>query len=260
MKTIDHYISQYKEIRESKDWSAYKFEGINDEEEIEKQKMRYKIGVGLFNELKIPDDYEFVSFLFDQETKLRKSEIENQEPDVLYLYAYFLSRFKNIDDIWKFLDVKYIDFDSEIGFDTNYFLTFKVSDVSKLLKETNHKKKDLLIKTLGIEKEDINFDEEEFQRWEHGKVEYYDFVKPVKRPLKFYRLFEEKELFKSELKRWIEENELDDRNASYELIHFAEYAEDKELLIKALESYLRFDEQGFLHDKFSRELEELKNE
>lgn len=260
MDLIDRYIRKLEEIRNASNWSSLEYVGVDEEEELRRQKERYKIGVGLFNNLLIPEDYDLVSFLFDQEINLRKSKVKNQEADVLYLYAYFLSRFKKIDDVWKFVDAKYIDFDTVIGFDTNYFFTFGLIEIYHLATNTDHKKRDLLVKAIGKRREDTFYDADEFQKWEEGRVEYYDFVKPIKNSLNFYRIFDEKYLFKTEFKKWMKKIDLDDKRMSYKCIHLAKYAEDKEALITSIETYLRYDKEGFLHDKFRRELEQLRKE
>lgn len=254
---IDDYIEKYQNFRDSNNWESLRFTGLNQEEEINKQIERYKLGVGIFNELNLSQDYDLISFLFDQEVQLRKSKVQNQNPDVLYLYAFFLSRFKNIEDVWRFLDVKYIDFDSGVGFDTYYFMRFGVNEIYEYVNETKNAKKELLIKTIGTKKEDILFDPEEFERWEQGKVEYYDFVKPISRPLNFYRLFDHKELYKIEFTKWVKMADLTDRRTAYDCIHMAEYAEDKETLIEALRNYLEHDKEGVLHDQFKKRLSEL---
>lgn len=263
MSLIDQYITKYETFRDSNTWDSLKFDNQGGETEIAKQIERYKLGVGLFNKLNLNEDYEFVSFMFDQELQLRKSNIENQNPDVLYLYAFFLSRFKQIEDVWKFLEAKYIDFDSGIGFDTYYFMTFGIDEIYSYASKTQNTKRELLIKTIGTKKEDIHYDQEEFYRWEKGKYEYYDFVKPIKRPLNFYRLFNHKDLYKAEFTNWIKTVDLTNRRTAYDCIHMAEYAEDKETLIKALQNYLKHDKEGVLHvlnEQFKRRLIELTKE
>jgi hypothetical protein len=260
MRLIDQYINNYETFRKSNNWDSLKFDNEGGESEINKQNERYKLGVGLFNDLNLNEDYEFVSFMFDQELQLRKSNIENQNPDVLDLYAFFLSRFKQIEDVWKFLEAKYIDFDSRIGFDTYYFITFGIDEIYRYASETQNEKKDLLVKTIGTKKEDIHYDQEEFEHWEKGKYEYFDFVKPIKRPLNFYQLFNHKEIYKEEFAEWLKVNEFNDERSAYDCIHMAEYAEDKETLIKAIQIYLKHNKEGFLHDTFKKRLTELTNE
>jgi len=260
MNLIDQYISNYESFRNSNNWESLKFENQSKEIEIEKQTKRFKLGVGLFNKLNVNKDYEFVSFMFDQELALHKSKIGRHNPDVLYMYAFFLSRFSQIEDVWKFLEAKYIDFDSGIGFDTYYFMTFGIDEIYNYVTKTENVKKELLIKTIGTKKEDINYDQEEFERWSKGKYEYYDFVKPIKRPMSFYKLFNHKDLYKQEFANWIKVNEFRDERSAYDVIHMAEYAEDKETLIMAIQHYLRHNKVGYLHDKFKKRLSELTNE
>lgn len=260
MSIIDEYISNYESFRKSNNWESLKFDNEGKEVEIEKQLKRYKLGVGLFNKLNINEDYDYVSFMFDQELKLHKSKIGRHKPNVLYMYAFLLSRFRQIEDVWKFLEAKYIDFDSGIGFDTYYFMTLGVDEIYDYAASTQNEKKELLIKTIGTKKDDIVFDQDEFERWEKGKYDYYDFVKPIKRPMSFYQLFNHKELYKKEFAEWVKENDFKDQRSAYDCIHMAEYAEDKETLIKAIQNYLKHDTDGYLHDKFEKRLNELINE
>lgn len=78
--------------------------------------------------------------------------------------------------------------------------------------------------------------------------------------MSFYQLFNHRELYKQEFSEWIKVNEFKDQRSAYDCIHMAEYAEDKETLIKALQNYLKQDKEGFLYDKFKMRLTELTNE
>ena len=253
---IDNYISDYRSFRKLNNWEALKFENENGKNEISKQLKRYKLGVGLFNDFDIDKDYEFVSFMFNQELQLRKTEIKNQDTDVLYLYAFFLSKFKRIEDVWKFVDAKSIDFDSSIGFDTYYFMTFGVDEIYDYINKIDNGKKESLIQFIGTKKEDILFDQEEFENWEKSKYWYYDFVKPIKRPLGFYRLFDHKDLYKVEFLDWVNTVDLTDFRVAYDCIYMAEYAENREILILALKHYLKHD-NAVLRNRFEKRLEEL---
>lgn len=97
---------------------------------------RNRILIALYNDCQ-PTDYEIVDSIFNEEKKLRKSdwEIENYDVEVLYLSAFILTKFNEVEDIWKFIDSKTIDFDSSIGFDTEYLLSFGVSRVYEYLKK-----------------------------------------------------------------------------------------------------------------------------
>ena len=253
---IDQYIFDYRSFRRLNKWETLEFKNEDGNIEISKQIKRYKLGVGLFNDFDIDTDYEFVSFIFNQELQLRKSEIKNQNTDVLYLYAFFLSKFKRIEDVWKFVDAKSIDFDSSIGFDTYYFMTFGVDEIYDYVNKTDNNKKELLIKFIGTKKEDILFDQEEFENWEKGKYDYYDFVKPIKRPLSFYRIFDHKELYKVEFLNWVKAVDLTNFRMAYDCICMAEYAENKEVLIRAIKYYLKHD-NAVLRNQFEKKLEKL---
>lgn len=149
MNIIDEYINTYLKFRNSNNWESLRYENQDKEVEIEKQLERYKLGVGLFNTVSVDEDYEFVTFMFDQELKLHKSKIGRHRPDVLYMYAFLLSRLGQIEDVWKFLEAKYFDFDSRIGFDTYYFMTFGIDEIYNYAAKTKHDNKELLLKTIG---------------------------------------------------------------------------------------------------------------
>src|SRR5688500_14039469 len=98
---------------------------------------RNRILIGLYNDCR-PSDHKIADFFFDEEKRLRASglQVENYEVEVLYLSAFILTKFDQVSDIWKFIESKTTDFDSSIGFDTEYLLSFGVERVLNYLKVT----------------------------------------------------------------------------------------------------------------------------
>ncbi len=69
-KIINSYIEDLQRLRESEvEFERYDFKLSEDGKKDENQLNRQRIGVGLLNDLKIPDDYNIVKRLIREETR-----------------------------------------------------------------------------------------------------------------------------------------------------------------------------------------------
>lgn len=82
---INTYIKNLRRLRENEAaFEHYAFKRSDDGKRDENQLNRQRIGVGLLNDLKVPDDYHIVKMLIEEERRHRVSNTENYEYDVIY--------------------------------------------------------------------------------------------------------------------------------------------------------------------------------
>ncbi|WP_338791876.1 hypothetical protein [Bernardetia sp. MNP-M8] len=181
---------------------------------------RNRILIGLYNDCK-PSDYKIADFIFNEETILRKSDLKvvvDYEVDVLYLSAFILTKFDKVEDIWKFINAKETDFDSSIGFDTEYLLSFGVDRVFEYLENTEHQNKELVKSAIGENSTDSWFLQEEINDWKKHKHEYFKvFEFPIKDEINFLYQAKEYEYLKSLIPKWSLEksNWTEEQNLTY---------------------------------------------
>lgn len=179
---------------------------------------RNRILIGLYNDFK-PSDYEIADFIFNEEKILRKSDlrlVDDYEVDVLYLSAFILTKFDRVDDIWKFIDAKETDFDSSIGFDSEYLLSFGVDKVFEYLENSKNQNIEFVKAFLGVNLSDSFYSQEEIDDWKIHKYRYFRcFEFPIKDEISF--LYQAKEYddlrilipkWRLEKNNWTEEQNL----------------------------------------------------
>lgn len=166
---------------------------------------RNKVLIALYNDIKT-SDYDIVNFIFIEEKKLRQSNktIDNYDVEVLYLAAYLLTKFNKTDDIWKFLDSKETDFDSSIGFDTEYLFSFGVDNVLEYLKQSNNPNKERLIELVTEDNSNPFHSQEEINEWKNYKQHYFAvFEFPIKDEVDFAFQAKEYKYLKQLLPDWL---------------------------------------------------------
>lgn len=71
-RIINRYLEDLQRLRENAvEFDRYEFKWSVDRKRDENQLNRLRIGVGLLNDLKIPDDYDIVKRLIHEEVKHR---------------------------------------------------------------------------------------------------------------------------------------------------------------------------------------------
>ncbi len=198
------YQNQLKELRENPNLlDNLSIESAKDNNY--NQIARNKVLIAIFNDIKT-SDYNIVNYIFIAEKELRQSKksIENYEVDVLYLAAYLLTKFNNIDDIWQFWNSKETDFDSSIGFDTEYLLSFGVDKVLEYLRLCDNPNKEKLIQLVTVDNSTPIYTQEEINEWKNYKHQYfavYEF--PIKDEVDFAFQAKEYEYLKQLLSDWL---------------------------------------------------------
>lgn len=199
---------------------------------------RNRILIALYNDWK-SSDYEIVDFIFNEEKKLRQSnlEFENYEVDVLYLAAFILTKFNKIEDIWKFIDSKTTDFDSSIGFDTEYLLSFGVNRVINYLKEDQNSKSKLT-DLVNINLLESNYTQEEIDVWKIFKHQYFAvFEFPIKDEIDFSFQAKEYEHLETILPNWFEQKETWSENQNLTSIAICRELNLDKLRLDSLRNY-----------------------
>lgn len=166
---------------------------------------RNKVLIALYNDIKT-SDYDIVNFIFIEEKELRQSNktIDNYDVEVLYLTAYLLTKFNKTDDIWKFLDSKETDFDSSIGFDTEYLFSFGVDNVLEYLKQSDNPNKERLIELVTEDNSNPFHSQEEINEWKNYKQHYFAvFEFPIKDEVDFAFQAKEYKYLKQLLPDWL---------------------------------------------------------
>ena len=169
------------------------------------QKARNKVLIALYNDIKT-SDYDIVNFIFIEEKELRQSNktIDNYDVEVLYLAAYLLTKFNKTDDIWKFLDSKETDFDSSIGFDTEYLFSFGVDNVLEYLRQSDNPNKERLIELVTEDNSNPIHSQEEINEWKNYKQHYFAvFEFPIKDEVDFAFQAKEYKYLKQLLPDWL---------------------------------------------------------
>ncbi|WP_281228284.1 hypothetical protein [Flavobacterium aquiphilum] len=204
MNLQEIYQNQLKELRENPNLlDNLSIESAKDNNY--NQIARNKVLIAIFNDIKT-SDYNIVNYIFIAEKELRQSKksIENYEVDVLYLAAYLLTKFNNIDDIWQFWNSKETDFDSSIGFDTEYLLSFGVDKVLEYLRLCDNPNKEKLIQLVTVDNSTPIYTQEEINEWKNYKHQYfavYEF--PIKDEVDFAFQAKEYEYLKQLLSDWL---------------------------------------------------------
>lgn len=149
----------------------YRFQQESNES---KQAERLALNIAMYNDFKL-SDYSIAKFLFDQELMWRKDKnyYNNAQDDVdnLYFSAWLLTHYQNIENIFDFYELKFIDFDSQCGVDSEFIYCYGIKAIKDYLKKTHHSKSHALTEFLN---EDIeSYSDEEINAWQAWKKDYF---------------------------------------------------------------------------------------
>lgn len=234
---IQKYIEKLNKLRANEEeFKNYEFTLSKDKKQDENQKNRFRIGVGLFNDLQIPEDYSIVKRLFEEELKHRNAKTENYDFEVIYMYCYFLSEFGKIEDVWQFAELKFDgSMDADLGFDTGFFLTFGKEELRHYLNKSTHRLKEKIQQK--IFSNESWFTDENGMEYKENQISYFGLKEPILNPIDFYMFLDEKELFKAELNKWKSKHDLCDILNANAYINYAEYLGDEDEIYKAMNNY-----------------------
>ena len=251
---IGKYIKKLDKLRvDEKEMDNYRFKLSKDKKKDINQSNRAALGIILYNYLKIPDDYLMIKTLFEEEIKHRNSKTENYEYEDIYMYAFLLSEFKKIEDIWPYAALKFDgSMDSDMGFEIGFFLTYGKENLRKYLSTSQHplKKK---IEDKIFDNESI-YSDETGEEYRQQQIAYFDFRKPISDPLYFYKWVNEKEYFKAEFLNWRAKTNLSAYQNAYNYVVYAKYLGEEEELIKAMENYIAVKPDDRLSTEYRAQL------
>lgn len=161
---------------------------------------RIRLLIALFNDRRA-EDYLLLKFLLIQEGLLRRAAPENltkriagffYDVDFLYLAAYLLTTHQQPADIWLFTELKSIDFDTHIGFDSEYLFAMGISATYDYVLENDHPQKEQLLRFIGTDSSACPFTEDDLQIWRTGKERYFElFCFPLKGSTAFQQSVQE---------------------------------------------------------------------
>jgi len=193
---------------------------------------RLRLNIAMYNDLR-QTDFEIAKFLFEQEKEWRKVVVD-EGVDNLYFSAFLLSLFNNPAVVWQFLETKYIDFDSSIGFDGQFLLAAGIETTYQYLETVDHPDKERLLKYIGQNAQSCFYTQKEIDDWKANKIDYFqDYQYPIENEIDFFYLTNEKQLFLEALPGWINAQETWTRDNSLTYNMYAEYAGDVLMQIEA---------------------------
>lgn len=254
------YIDELEKLRSDKTLlSNYSNESATDKNS--NQIKRNRILIGLYNDCQ-HSDYEIANFLFNEEKELRQSdqEIEEYEVEVLYLSAFILTKFNKVEDIWSFIDSKETDFDSSIGFDIEYLLSFGIDEVKKYLNDCNHPKRELALKLTGVSNQSPPYSQEEINDWKRSKHEYFSvFEFPIKDEVNFSFQAKEYKRLKSLLPNWLSKKSEWTENQNLTSIAIGRILQLNEFHLESLKHYVNTFKNSVRNKMFKEDIVKLEN-
>lgn len=255
---IKRYIEDLRRLRENEgELERYKFKLSHDSTKDENQLNRQRIGVGLLNDLKIPDDYDIVKRLTQEETRHRLSNTVNYEYEVIYLYYYLLSHFGVIEDIWDFAELKFDGtMDSDSGFETGYFLTYGKEKLRKFLQDSPNQLSNKIYNKIFFSEN--AYSDDDGQDYKGQQKAYFGLVLPLKDDPGNYLWIREKEGFKESFIKWKECTDLSNKWNADEYVRFSEYLNDENEIEKAMLNLINVSPESWAAEKYMKQLKQKR--
>ena len=253
-KIINRYLEDLQRLRENAvEFDRYEFKRSVDGKRDENQLNRLRIGVGLLNDLKIPDDYDIVKRLIQEEVKHRHANTENYEFEVIYLFFYLLSEFGVLENIWEFAELKFDGtMDSDTGFETGFFLTYGKERLRSFLKSSSHKLRDKIYDK--VFSNESGFDDRDGQGYKEQQKAYFGLIQPLKDEPGNYIWIKEKDGFEESFRRWKESTDLSNEWSAHEYIRFSEYLGDEDEIEKAMINFVKVSPKSWSGKKYRKQL------
>lgn len=247
---INKYISELNTLRITEDYSKYNIK-IESNEDIN-QINRYRIGVGLFNNLNTKADYQIVKHLLSEQISCMKLNPGNFDHEIIYMYFYFISEFKNIEDIWDYAHLKFSgDMDSDIGFDTEFFLVYGKENLKTYLNSSNHKLRDKVYSK--IFSDENYFSDNSAEEYKINIISFFGFKRPIANPLHFCKILNEKECFLNEFKNYKNQLDLTNFRNTYDYVNYAKFTEDKSEICEALNKFIEYHPENWITKDYINE-------
>lgn len=257
-KIINRYIEDLRRLRENEgELELYEFKLSLDGTKDENQLNRQRIGIGLLNDLKIPDDYDIVKKLIKEETRHRLSNTENYEYEVIYLYYYLLSQFGVIEDIWDFAELKFDGtMDADSGFETGFFLTYGKENLRNFLQKSPHKLRDKIYRKVFAD--ETAFSDDDGQGYNEQQKAYFGLTLPLKDQPSDYLWIREKEGFQESFIKWKESTDLSNQWNAHEYIRFSEYLDDEIEIEKAMVNLVNVSPKSWSAEKYRKQIRQKR--
>jgi len=206
---------------------------------------RLKLNIALANDFN-QDDYHISKYLFEQEFEWRKSqnyfEEESGEVDNLYFSALVLSRYNQPETIIKFIQTKSIDFDSQIGFDSEYLFTNGITNTYEYALTCGEQTKKLIYKQIGNDADKSGFSEEDIENWKGFKHDYSEnYIIPVKNEMWFLYSVKEKEVLQNVYEKWVIDKKEWTIDDVHKYITYSKYLSEKSHLVNAHEMKIELE-------------------
>jgi len=255
---INRYIEDLQRLRDDEvEFERYEFKLSNDGKKDENQLNRQRIGVGLSNDLKIPDDYGIVKRLIEEETRHRLSNTENYEFEVIYLYYYLLSQFGVIEDIWNFSELKFDGtMDADSGFETGFFLTYGKENLRSFLRKSSHKLRDKIYNKVFFD--ETAFSDSDGQSYIEQQRAYFGLAEPLKDEPGNYLWIREKQGFEECFRDWKKSTDLSDEWNAHEYVRFSEYLGDENEIELAMINFVNISPKSWSAEKYKKQLRRKK--
>jgi len=167
---FNNYKNELDQIRANRKLLAkfsFDIENIN-------QAKRLRLCIACFNDFN-PSDYDIAYFLFQEESKWRKTAnyYDTGDLDVWYFSALVLTLYRKPEIIFPFFEAKMIDFDATIGFDGEYLLSAGIRKTFDYLETSSHPLKDKILKVIGPSYAECNYETGDIEEWEQNKRRYF---------------------------------------------------------------------------------------
>ncbi len=251
---LDKYLEDLQALRENEAaFERYKFKLSEDKKRDENQINRLRIGIGLLNDLKIPEDYDLVKKLIEQEVRRKTTNTKNDTYDVLYLYYYLLSEFKVIEDIWDYAALKFDGtMDADMGFETGFFSTYGKENLRLLLQNSSHRLKDKIYNKIFYE--ETAYSDQDGAAYKEQQLAYFGLKRPLKNVPGKYMWIQEKEGFREALNEWISNTDLSDGWNAGDYVTYAAYLGDETEIETAMKNYLKVSPKSWSATQYKRAL------
>jgi hypothetical protein len=253
------YKQQLKELRENPTL-LHRYSIQSAKNKNYHQIERNQLLIALYNDLNA-NDYKIVDFLFCEENSLRQSkfELEDYEVDTLYLAAYLLTKFNHIADIWKFIDAKRTDFDSSIGFDVEYLLSFGIKETMAYIQTSDHPNKKHVLELIADENFQPLYNEDEIEEWKKYKHAYFSvYTFPIKDEVNFAFQAKEYGYLKNILPQWLGKKNEWTEEQNLTCISIATQLNLDDFLLQSLVNYNSRFENSVRIGIYEKEIHELR--
>lgn len=256
---IHSYIADLRQLRKHEAaFERYAFTLSADKKNDVNQLNRLRIGVGLLNDLIIPDDHTLVKRLIREEVIHRNAGTENYGFEVIYLLYYLLSEFGVIEDIWDFAALKFDGtMDADSGFETGFFLTYGKENLRRFLQRSSHKLKDKIYHRIFFD--ETAYSNKDGQAYKDQQAAYFGLKLPLTDEPRDYLWIQEKKGFPESFDNWKKSTDLSDEWNARNYVQYAEYLGDENEIERAMQNYITAFPTTWSASQYKKQLRKKRN-